>query len=105
MGIEKIMQQAKDAYEANEKSKKQIPLNMVDADTVPREAPLTYEFLCRIVGALYIQYQHGMEMAQDQHQAIVKEFKVKINELMSENQQIKEELRRDGTKLPVTSSD
>jgi hypothetical protein len=104
MGIEKIMQQAQEAHAANEQVKQQIPLEMVDADTIPREAPLKYEFLCRIVGSLYIQHQHTLEMAQEQHRAVVNEMKAKIHELMSENRQLKDELMH-GNQSPVTASD
>jgi hypothetical protein len=95
MGIEQIMQQAKEAYEANQQAKQQVPLDMVDADNLPREAPLKYEFLCRIVGALYIDYQLAIERMGEQHTAIVASMKSQVRELMEENKQLKGELAND----------
>jgi hypothetical protein len=104
MGIEQIMQQAKEAYEANQQAKQQVPLDMVDADNLPREAPLKYEFLCRIVGALYIEHQLSIEKMSEQHQAIVSQLQSQINELMSENKQLRGELEH-GNQSPVATSD
>jgi len=91
MGSKELMDMLKQAEDAQKM--KADHLDMEDADNnIPREAPLQYEFMCRIVGSLYIQHHHGMEVMKERYGATISGLQEQLRDLMSDNKRLKEEL-------------
>jgi hypothetical protein len=69
-----------------------VPIDMVDADQLPRETALKYEELCLLVGSLYIDSHHKVTTMQEQFGAIKAQLEHKLRELARENQALREQL-------------
>jgi hypothetical protein len=70
----------------------QVPIDMIDADQLPRETALKYEELCLLVGSLYIDSHHKVSTMQEQFGAIKAQLENKLRELARENQALREQL-------------
>lgn len=84
------------------RSTAKVPIDMVDADQLPRETALKYEELCMLVGSLYIDSNHRISTIQEQAKAIHTQLQEQIIELRKDNVKLRERL--DGSKQPETPS-
>jgi len=82
-GSEQIQEMLKRAEEI-----RKVPIDMVDADSIPQTQSLQYEHICKLVGNLYIEYHHQIRVLQERHEAIVASFEDKIRELASRNREL-----------------
>lgn len=74
----------------------QIPIDVVDADQLPRETALKYEELCMLVGSLYIDSNHRVRTIEEQAKAIHLQLRDQIVELRKENTKLREMLNGSG---------
>jgi len=51
-----------------------IAMPTVDADQLPREKGWTYDDISRIVGSLYLDSHHAMQVREEQFQGMVDEY-------------------------------
>ena len=70
----------------------QVPIDMVDADQLPRETALKYEEIALLVGSLYITSHHDVKTMNEQFGAIKAQLEQKIKDLARENQVLREQL-------------
>lgn len=85
----------------NQSTSTQIPVQMADADNLPREKNWTYNEMCRIVGNLYLEAHKRSSLMEEQFNAVVGEAKRIHNEnqrqlaqALEENARLKAELER-----------
>lgn len=69
-----------------------VPIDMIDADQLPRETALKYEELCLLVGSLYINSHHDISTLKEQFTAVRLQLEKKIRELAQENKMLREQL-------------
>lgn len=69
-----------------------VPIDMVDADQLPRETALKYEEIAFLVGSLYINSHHEMNTLKEQFSAIKQQLEQRLRDLAKENQALREQL-------------
>lgn len=72
----------------------QVPIGMVEPDQLPRENPIKFDEVCRIIGELYFRAHHQEATQAEQFQVIVKQLKDRINGQSEEIMRLKAELSR-----------
>ncbi len=82
------------------RSEAKVPIDMVDADQLPRETALKYEEIALLVGSLYINSHHEVQTMKEQFGAIKSQLESRIKDLARENQALREQLN--GHETPST---
>jgi hypothetical protein len=79
----------------------QMPIPLVDADKLPHEKAWNYTDIAGIVGNLYLESHKRVAIMEEQVQAMISEYKRKINELernlgmaTEENMKLRKELEK-----------
>ena len=75
----------------------QMPIDMVDADQLPRETALKYEEIALLVGSLYINSHHEINTLKEQFSVIRQQLENKMRDLARENQTLREQLNGQST--------
>ena len=83
----------------------QVPVDAVDADQLPRERGLKYDDIARIIGSLYLDSHHRIQVIEEQFQAVVSDLQNKIEQLQIENNLLKDQLRKKDEERFFTKSD
>lgn len=61
--------------------KQRIPLQAANAEQLPREQGWTYDEIAKIVGSLYLDSRHSIQLREEQFQAVVAEYQQKLADL------------------------
>lgn len=69
-----------------------LPIDIVDSETLQEEQPLKYDEISKLVGSLYIDANHRIQIIQERANTIINKLKCRIEELVKENLKLKEEL-------------
>jgi len=72
-----------------------LPIDQINIDELPEEESLDYAEISRLVGSLYIDYHHKINMIQKRAKAIIDKLKNRIDELSTENIRLKEQLKKE----------
>jgi hypothetical protein len=71
----------------------QVPIEMMDADQLPRETPLKYEEVCFVVGSLYLDSHLRMKLMKEQMDGFRDVMSKRMQDLVEENMRLKQELQ------------
>lgn len=80
--------------EEDVKTNHQVPIDVVDADQLPRDSGISYKEMCSVIGDIYFRMQHQEKNQAEQFQAVVNQLRTRIQELVTENSKLKAELSR-----------
>jgi len=69
-----------------------VPLDVVDADQLPRSEPLNYQLVCYIIGDMYIENTLARRAQREQFEAVTTQLKELVDGLRQENDALKKEL-------------
>ncbi len=73
--------------------KQRIPLQAANAEQLPREKGWTYDEIARIVGSLYLDSHHSIQVREEQFQAVVAEYQKKLTDLNTQVSGLEETVR------------
>lgn len=82
------------AQEPSPPSGLKVPLDMVNADQLPRSEPLNYELVCYIVGDMYIENVLARRAQREQFEAVTSQLQELASGLQKENDLLKKELAK-----------
>jgi len=77
-----------------EKTTSQVPIDMVTPNELPRESPIKFDEVCRIIGELYFRVHHQESTQAEQFKAVVGQLQERIQGYIEENNRLKAELSR-----------
>lgn len=69
-----------------------IPMQAVSPDQLPHEKGLTYDEVCRVIGSLYLDSHHQMQVREDQFQAMAEEYEKRVLQAQAEREGHKREV-------------
>jgi len=71
-----------------------VPLDVVNADQLPRSEPLNYELVCYLVGDMYIENALSRRAQREQFEAVTSQLQELAEGLRQENDALKKELAK-----------
>ena len=77
-----------------DKTTHKIPVNAMGADELPRETPLKYDDICRVIGDLYLRLNMNDSTSKEQFEAVVGQLQSRIHGHLSEISRLKTELSK-----------
>ena len=81
--------------------KAQIPLDVVDADKLPIEHPITYDEICRIIGSLYLDGIRKSKGIEGQAKNLLNQLNGQMELLREENSKLKKQISELDKELPT----
>ena len=77
------------------KVKETVPVNAVDPDQLKPEAPLKYDFICKIIGELYLESFRRTSLVEDQAKSLVDKLNQEAEMLRKEVRDLRKKLEED----------
>jgi len=70
----------------------QVPIDAVEATDLPRETPIKYDEVCKLIGDLYFRLHHQESTQQEQFKAFAGQLQGRIQEYAAENAKLRAEI-------------
>jgi len=72
----------------------QVPVDAVGADQLPREKAWQFDDMAKIVGRLYLESRHEVDILNDQFEAVMTQMQERLQNAIQENTMLKQELEK-----------